>query len=111
MRELNAFGPKLEGIADEFVELIRQRRDSTGVINNFKSLINLFGLEALAGFIFDTRLGLLDPKPTIEIVELATAVQQLFKVYRDVFYGSSLWKYVPNQTWRNYVKSEEIIYR
>lgn len=93
------------------MELIRQRRDESGVIRNFRGVINLFGMEALAGLILDKRLGLLDPNPNMEILELANAVQQIFIVFRDVFYGSSLWKYLPSKTWNDFVKNEELIYR
>lgn len=111
VKVLNAFLPKLEDVADEFVQLIRQRRDEQGVIHNFRGVINLFGLEALAGLILDKRLGLLDPNPSLEILELANAVQQIFIVFRDVFYGSALWKYLPSKTWKDFVRNEELIYR
>lgn len=108
---MNNFLPRLEEVADEFVELIRRTRDEHGVIRNFKKVINLFGMESLAGLMLDKRLGLLEVNPQVEIMELANAVQQTFIVFRDVFYGSSLWKYLPSKTWNDYVRSEELIYR
>lgn len=108
---LNTFLPKLEDVADAFVDVIRRQRDANGVIQNFRGVINLFGLEALAALILNKRLGLLDPHPDLEILELAHAVQQIFIVFRDVFYGSGAWKYLPNKTWKDFVKNEELIYR
>lgn len=108
---LNAYIPQLEATADEFVDLIRRKRDADGVIMNFKELINLYSMEALSGLVLDKKMGLLEPNPNMEIVELAKAVKQLFLCFRDVFYGSSLWKYLPTKTWTDFVKSEEIIYK
>lgn len=111
MKMMNHFLPRLEEVADEFVDLVRRTRDENGVIRNFKRVINLFGMESLAGLMLDKRLGLLEENPQLEIMELANAVQQIFIVFRDVFYGSSLWKYMPSKTWNDYVRSEELIYR
>lgn len=108
---LNNYKPKLEQVVDEFVSLIRRKRNADGVIYKFNEQIQLFGLEALAGLILDRRLGILDPNPPFEIVELARAAQQIFITFRDVFYGSSLWKYLPTRTWTKYVQAEELIYK
>lgn len=108
---LNNYKPKLEEVVDEFVALIRRKRGADGVIYNFNGQIQLFGLEALAGLILDRRLGILDPNPPFKILELAKAVQQVFISFRDVFYGSSLWKYLPTSTWTKFVKAEEFIYK
>lgn len=108
---LNNYKPKLEQVVDEFIALIRRKRDADGMIYNFNEQIQLLGLEALAGLIIDRRLGILDPNPPFEIVELANAAQQIFVTFRDVFYGSSLWKYVPTKLWTKYVEAEELIYQ
>lgn len=108
---LNNFLPKLEQITDEFMDLIRRRRDENGVIEDFRAVISHFSLEAIAELILGKRLGLLEPSPSMDILELAKAIQEMFQTFRDVFYGSSLWKYLPSKTWDNYVKNEDLIYR
>lgn len=107
---LNDFMPTLNDVVDDFIALIKLKRDENGLIEDFQELINLFGLEALAAIILDKRLGLLEPNPDPQIYKLANAVQVAFMCMRDAFYGNSTWKYLPTKMWRDFVKSQEDIY-
>jgi len=59
------------------------------------------------------RMGFLskDPQPNDNIKQLANAVKQLFISQHDSFYGFGLWKYLPTSTYRQFAKSEDIIYK
>lgn len=41
---------------------------------------------------------------------LATAVKRLFILQRDAYFGNGLWKYIPTKTYKEFVKTEEIVY-
>lgn len=53
----------------------------------------------------------LSKNPPNRIENLAAAVKQLFVAQRDSNYGFGLWKYWPTKTYRDFVKSEETIYK
>lgn len=44
---LQAFIPTLNEIADEFVTLIRQKRDSNDCVKDFQDIANTVGLESM----------------------------------------------------------------
>lgn len=41
-----SFLPTLNVICDDFIELIRHKRDENGVVHNFQDMANLMGLES-----------------------------------------------------------------
>uniref|UniRef100_A0A336MFD5 CSON014590 protein n=1 Tax=Culicoides sonorensis TaxID=179676 RepID=A0A336MFD5_CULSO len=41
---------------------------------------------------------------------LATAVKRLFILQRDAYFGNGLWKYIPTTTYKEFAKTEDIIY-
>lgn len=57
------------------------------------------------------RMGFLSSFPPQKIKTLAAAVKQLFVTQRDSNYGMGLWRYIPTKTYRDFSRSEELIYR
>lgn len=46
-RVLQSFLPELNNICDDFIDLLRSKRNSdTNIVDNFQNIVNLFGLEA-----------------------------------------------------------------
>lgn len=56
-------------------------------------------------------MGFLSSNPPSEIKLLAASVKQLFIAQRDSSYGFGLWKYVATKTYREFVRSEETVYK
>lgn len=69
-------------------------------------------LEAVCTLMLGRRMGFLGQnlKEEDKVMKLAAAVKQLFISQRDSYYGLGLWKYIPTKTYRDFAKSEEIIY-
>lgn len=112
-RILQNFLPALNAVCDDFVELLRTRRDpQTNVVPNFEELANLMGLEAVCTLMLGRRMGFLVPntKQPEKISQLAAAVKQLFISQRDSYYGLGLWKYFPTKTYRDFARAEDLIY-
>lgn len=42
--------------------------------------------------------------------ELAFAVNKLFTLNRDAYFGNGLWKYIPTKIYRDFVYYEEKVY-
>lgn len=57
------------------------------------------------------RMGFLSAKPDNDVLALAGAVKTLFATQRDSTFGLGMWRYVPTKTWRDFRRSEELIYR
>lgn len=75
-------------------------------------MANLMGLEAVCSLILGRRLGFLTrstERPERAQI-LASAVKELFIAQRDSYFGLSLWKYIPTQTYRRFSKAEHTIY-
>lgn len=76
-------------------------------LNQTKKKKNL----AVCALMLGRRMGFLMPNPPTHVKQLAAAVKQLFISQRDSYYGLGLWKYIPTKTYRDFVKSEETIYK
>lgn len=111
-RVLQAFLPALNAISDDFIELLRNKRDPiTNVVDSFQDIVNLFGLEAVCTLMLGRRMGFLSDRPPENVARLAAAVKTLFITQRDSMYGFSFWKYVSTKTYRDFVQTEDTIYR
>lgn len=111
-RVLQAFLPELNCICDDFIALLRTKRDpDTNIVENFQNIVNLFGLEAVCTLMLGKRMGFLSKSPPENVSELAAAVKTLFITQRDAAYGFSLWKYISTKTYRDFVKTEDTIYK
>ncbi|EAT37005.2 AAEL010946-PA [Aedes aegypti] len=109
---LQAFIPTLNEIADEFVTLIRQKRDSNDCVKDFQDIANTVGLEIICCFVLGRRMGYMsgDKQKNEKFVKLAEAVKSTFMYISQSYYGVKLWKYLPTKLYRDYVRCEEIIY-
>ncbi|SPP76071.1 blast:Ecdysone 20-monooxygenase [Drosophila guanche] len=112
-RVLQNFLPALNAVCDDFIDLLRARRDpETLVVPNFEELANLMGLEAVCTLMLGRRMGFLaaNAQQPQKISQLAAAVKQLFISQRDSYYGLGLWKYFPTKTYRDFARAEDLIY-
>lgn len=112
-RILQNFLPILNTIFDDFIDLLKIKRDpSTQCVDSFHDVANLMSLEAVCTLMLGRRMGFLEQnlKEEDKIMKLAAAVKQLFISQRDSYYGLGLWKYFPTKTFRDFSKSEEVIY-
>lgn len=110
-RVLQSFLPALNCICDEFIDLLRSKRDrNTKIVENFQNIVNLFGLEAVCTLMLGKRMGFLSPNPPGNVAKLAAAVKTLFITQRDSSYGFNMWKYISTKTYRTFVETEETIY-
>lgn len=110
---LQSFLPTLNCVCDDFIELLRHKRNSaTFEVEHFEDIANLMGLEAVCTLMLGRRMGFLskDSDQPERVKLLAAAVKQLFVSQRDSYYGFGLWKYFPTQTYTRFSKSEEIVY-
>lgn len=109
---LQAFLPELNRISDDFIDLLRAKRNPlTNVVENFQDIVNLFGLEAVCALMLGRRMGFLSLNPPENVAKLAAAVKMLFITQRDSSYGLTLWKYISTKTYRDFVKTEDTIYK
>ncbi|XP_038119818.1 ecdysone 20-monooxygenase isoform X2 [Culex quinquefasciatus] len=109
---LLAFIPSLNEICDDFVELIRRKRDANGCVKDFQDLANTVGLEIICCLVLGRRMGFLsgDRQRNEKFGKLAEAVKSTFVYISRSYYGFKLWKYLPTQLYQDYVRCEEIIY-
>lgn len=111
-RVLHAFLPTLNTICDDFIELLKAKRDpTTNMVENFQDVVNLLGLEAVCTLMMGRRMGFLSADPPENVRTLAAAVKMLFITQRDTAYGFGLWKYIPTSTYRDFVNTEDTIYK
>ena len=108
-----AFVPDLNEICDDFIDLIRFKRNKGNIVEDFSGVINLMGLEFICSLVLGRRMGFLSKENTgnEKFNELASAVKNLFILQRDSYYGIGLWKYLPTQTWKNFARNEEVCYK
>ncbi|XP_055907958.1 ecdysone 20-monooxygenase [Eupeodes corollae] len=110
---LQNFLPSLNSVCDDFIELIRHRRNpNTWEVKNFEDIANLMGLEAVCTLMLGRRMGFLstESEQPEKVKLLAKAVKQLFVSQRDSYYGYGLWKYIPTKTYSQFSKSEDYVY-
>lgn len=111
-RVLQTFLPSLNHICDDFIDLLRVKRDpKTNTIENFQNIVNLFGLEAVCTLMLGKRMGFLSQNPPKNVAKLAAAVKKLFITQRDSSYGFCMWKYISTKTYRDFVETEDTIYK
>lgn len=109
---MQSFLPALNAICDDFIELLRAKRNPlTNTVDNFQDVVNLFGLEAVCTLMLGRRMGFLSLNPPENVARLASAVKMLFITQRDSSYGFSLWKYISTKTYRDFVETEDTIYK
>ncbi|XP_015517676.2 cytochrome P450 family 24 subfamily A member shade isoform X1 [Neodiprion pinetum] len=105
------FLPALNQVTDEFVNLIRQQRDTKhNCVTGFEELAYRLGLESTCTLILGRRLGFLEPDTGALTARLADAVRIHFRASRDAFYGLPLWKLVATKAYAELVSSEDAIY-
>ncbi|KAJ8673935.1 hypothetical protein QAD02_005197 [Eretmocerus hayati] len=104
------FFPALNGVTDDFIDLIRSRRVGNAVIK-FEELAHRMGLESTCMLMLGRHLGFLKPDSVGTLISnLAEAVRLHFLATRDAFYGFPFWKLYATSAYKNLTESEESIY-
>ncbi|XP_058821921.1 ecdysone 20-monooxygenase isoform X1 [Topomyia yanbarensis] len=109
---LQAFIPSLNVICDDFIDLLRRRRDDNNCVKDFQDVANTVGLEIICCLVLGRRMGYMsdDKLKNEKFAKLAEAVKSSFMYISKSYYGLKLWKYIPTALYRDYVRCEEIIY-
>nr|XP_022919816.1 ecdysone 20-monooxygenase isoform X2 [Onthophagus taurus] len=98
-------------MAQDFCELIKFSKDSSGNIFSVETLTKRLGLESMCALVLARRMGFLVPEVTNKIsTKMAQAVQKHFIACRDTYYGLPFWKLFRTEAYKLLEESEEDIY-
>nr|ARW79963.1 cytochrome P450 314A1 [Aphis citricidus] len=109
-RTIQRFLPEVNQLADDFINLIAQARDSNNVVEKFESYCNRMGLESTCTLILGRRFGFLDGEVSETATRLADSVTSQFRASQEAFYGLPLWKLIPTKAYKEFVASEDALY-
>ncbi|XP_063907036.1 ecdysone 20-monooxygenase isoform X2 [Zophobas morio] len=110
-KTISSFLPSVREIADDWCNLLKQSRDSSGLVSNLDDIADRLGLEITCALILGRRMGFLLPGGESDVGRnLAEAVRQHFIATRDTHYGIPFWRVLPTSCYNRLVKSEEAIY-
>ncbi|GFY13101.1 probable cytochrome P450 49a1 [Trichonephila clavipes] len=103
--------PLHEKVAEDFVQLINQKRDEHGLIPNFLQDIYRFAEEAIGIVCFGKRLGLIsldvgNDKEREFGEKLTQAADDALKSMADSLLGFPWWKIFPTPTYKKLVRSQ-----
>ena len=89
---LSTFCPELNEICDEFINVIKQKRNANNVVENFDELMKMMSLEASSSLILGRRMGYLQESEenNESFMELGNAAKNIFAIFRDAFYGTMI---------------------
>lgn len=88
-RVLSSFCPDLNKIVDDFIDVIRKRRDAQNITENVDDILKSMNVESACCMILGRRIGFLNEnsEETKKFHELTTAAKNVFKGCRDSYYG------------------------
>lgn len=109
---LAAFCPDLNQVCDDFIDLMKKRRNEQNIVESVEDNLKSMAVETACCLILGRRIGFLNEssEKNEKMHRLATGAKNIFKSCRDAYYGNGLWKYLPSKIYKNYVKSEELVY-
>ena len=103
------YTPLLDGIAQNFIDdMVRPRLDpvTKQTPDDFITDLYKWALESVTLLALNTRLGCLDPNlpADSEPLQMINAVQNMFRLTRDLEDGMSLWQFMPqfSKTYRGF---------
>ncbi len=98
---------EIQGIADEFMDLIRKQRSPTDkVLKNALPEIYRYTFESISFIALDTRLGCLETPMDAEIVKLFEATKQFLGSFADLTVNPS-WKFLPPRWNKAYRQAQD----
>ncbi|GLH00043.1 Probable cytochrome P450 12b2, mitochondrial [Gryllus bimaculatus] len=115
---INRFVPDLDLVVQDFISLLRGRRDASNFVPDLELIVKHLGLESsrsMSTLVLGRRIGVLNSNVASADREfglkLARVVEDHFCACRDSYYGLlPLWKYIPTQTYAQYTKAEDEFY-
>lgn len=89
-RILSAFCPNLNDICNEFINLLKQKRNPFNIVENFDDYMKMMSLEASSSLILGRKMGYLNEtqENSYHFIELGNAAKNIFTIFRDAFYGT-----------------------
>lgn len=88
---LTKFCPDLNGICNDFISKIKERRNGENVAENVDDVLKSMSFESACCLILGKRMGFLNESSETNdnVKELASAVKNIFKSFRDAYYGKN----------------------
>ncbi|KAG5682159.1 hypothetical protein PVAND_011531 [Polypedilum vanderplanki] len=110
---LSSFCSDFNELSDEFINVIKLKRNEENIVKNFEETMKLMSIEAACALILGRKMGYLaDSHDHLDnnSKELMIAVKNIFGVIRDSYYGNGMWKYFPTKLYSKYIEYEDKIY-
>uniref|UniRef100_UPI000180D255 probable cytochrome P450 12a5, mitochondrial n=1 Tax=Ciona intestinalis TaxID=7719 RepID=UPI000180D255 len=109
-RALKTYRAGQQVIAEDFVELIRNKRDATtGEVPQFEQWLNRWALESIAIAMLNTRLGLFDAgqfKKNRPAEKLRECMDIFFDYGARLTFGVPMWKIFNTREWKTFCQSQ-----
>jgi ecdysone 20-monooxygenase len=84
---LSKFCPELNEICDDFITKIKERRNGENVAENVDDVLKSMSFESSCCLILGKRMGFLNESSESKEKKLAAALKNIFKSFRDAYYG------------------------
>jgi ecdysone 20-monooxygenase len=96
---LSKFCPELNLICDDFIKQIKEKRNDENVAENVEDVLKSMSFESACCLILGRRMGFMEEvaNSTENVQELADAVKNIFKSFRDAYYGNFYLTYLNYQ--------------
>ena len=92
---LKHYATHMHSISQDLVNLIRHKKQSDGIITNFKEMIYKAGLEAVCMVALERRMGFLEPTLGFSTQKIMDSVAGFQESSSQLMYGLPFWKYLP----------------
>ncbi|XP_060525710.1 ecdysone 20-monooxygenase-like [Cylas formicarius] len=110
-KTISDFMPQIEMISDDWVHLLRQKRDANNKIDHLEDLATRIGLEATCALVLGRRMGfLIESHECGTATELAEAVHANFIGCRETQFGFPFWRFFNTTSYQKLANSERAIY-
>jgi ecdysone 20-monooxygenase len=89
---LAAFCPDLNQVCDDFINVMKKKRNSENIVENVDDILKSMSIESACCLILGRRIGFLNEtsEETAKFHELETAAKNVFKGCRDAYYGEKI---------------------
>lgn len=92
------YAASMNQIADDFLALVlRKREEGTDVVEGFKELVYLAGLETVSEVALERRLGFLDDTMTEDATLILESIRGYQTSCNETMYGIPWWKFLPQR--------------
>lgn len=103
---LSSFCPELNTICDNFINTLRQRRNSKMVFKEIDYALKSLAFEN----IILLTVGKCGDENKVLFQKFCTASEKIFEAQRSSFFGFGMWKYFPTKSYKSLAENETILY-